>query len=461
MEENFDLSKLIQKNPSFSFSQKLGFVISLSVPGILSQISSIIMQYIDAAMVGQLGANASAAIGLAAPATWVLGSLSNAICIGFTVQAAHATGSGNNPLTRTIFVKAIKTCLLFSLLLALISSFIFTPLPSWLGAEKAIQKDAGIYFLVFGLSSPFYTMITLMGGMLQCNGNMKIPSILNTLLCLSDAFFNVIFIKFLGLGVTGAALGSAVSAIIIAAVFIYLAAIKSENLSLVHFHPIAGSGYIGGKAIKLALPVALEQVAFTGALVAVTKIIAPLGAVALSANSFAVTAEALCYMPAYGIQGAATTLIGQSTGAERKDLVKSFSLMAILSGICVMSLTALVMYFICPWVFLILTPDVQIQELSIKILRIELFAEPFFGASIICNGILRGKGDTLVPSILNLFSLWVVRLGLSMLLVTNYQLTGIWIAMALELTFRGIILCIRVFKGRGFFTYSRSRDNID
>ena len=71
LSQNFDLSKLLQNNPNLSRKQKITFVWTLSIPGILAQISSILMQYIDAAMVGGLGAVASASIGLVASSTWV------------------------------------------------------------------------------------------------------------------------------------------------------------------------------------------------------------------------------------------------------------------------------------------------------------------------------------------------------------------------------------------------------
>ena len=184
--------------------------------------------------------------------------------------------------------------------------------------------------------------------------------------------------------------------------------------------------------------------AFTGALVVVTRIIAPLGAVALSANSFAVTAEALCYMPGYGISDAATTLVGQSIGAKRKDLAKSFGWITVVAGMLIMAVTGLIMYFICPFVFRLLTPVVEIQALAVTVLRIELFAEPLYGASIVATRALRGQNDTLVPSILNLFSIWVVRLGLSLLLINSYGLQGIWLAMAIELCFRGLVMLTRL-----------------
>ncbi|MCR5188122.1 MAG: MATE family efflux transporter [Treponema sp.] len=452
MAANFDLSKLLVINPNPTRSQKLSFVWKLSLPGMLAQISSILMQYIDAAMVGSLGANASASIGLVASSTWVIGSLSSALSIGYTVQVAHAVGEGNQNRAKGIMIKAAISCLTFSLPLTILALLLSGPLPIILGAQKEIIKDASNYFFVYALSTPFFQMIYLMGGMLQCSGNMKIPSILNSLLCILDAAFNVIFIKFMGLGVLGAAWGTTASAIFVSVFMIYFAVHKSEYLGItrgrkpsLYYADKVFARAVNLQAFRLAAPIAVEKVAFTGALVAVTRIIAPLGATALSANSFAVTAEALCYMPAYGLSEAATTLVGQSYGARRKDLASSFSWITVIAGSLIMLFTGIIMYFLCPFVFELLTPVKDIQELAIQVLRIELFAEPFYGASIVASGALRGQNDTLIPSILNLISLWIVRLGLSLLLVSRLALPGIWIAMAIELGFRGIVLSARLF----------------
>lgn len=444
-EKNFDLSVLLKNNPRLSFKQKISFVWALSIPGAIAQISSILMQYIDAAMVGNLGENPSAAIGLVASSTWVLGSLVHASSIGYTVQVAHAVGAGNQQKAKDIFLESILICLVFSTFLTILGVFISKYLPFWLGSEQKIWKDASVYFLVYCLSTPFFQFIYLTGGMLQCSGNMKIPGILNSLLCILDALFNVIFIKFCGLGVLGAALGTTLSAVVIALILVYYTIFKSSYLKLTNYKKNAEKDRtISKQALKLAAPVAVEKVAFTGALVAVTKLIAPLGGIALAANSFAVTAEALCYMPGYGIQDAAATLTGQSVGAKRDDLTKSFSWITVNAGMIIMGIMGLIMFGICPFVFKLLTPVTDIQNLAIKILRLELIAEPLYGASIVASGALRGQGDTFIPSLLNLFSVWIVRLGLSILLVGPYGLMGIWIAMTAELCFRGIIFLIRM-----------------
>ena len=454
--KNFDLYKLLSKNPTLSTAQKLRFVWKLSVPGIIAQISSVAMQYIDAAMVGGLGAAASASIGLVASSTWVLSSLVHSLSIGFTVQVAHAVGEGNQEKAKRILMKSIASCLVFSVLLGLLGISISGILPKILGGEERILKNASTYFLILAASTPLYQIIYLMGGMLQCSGNMKLPSILNSLLCILDALFNILFIKVLCLGVMGAALGTGASALVIALLMTFFTLEKSEYLGITHgrcpkktMDKGESGAEINRNAIKLAFPIAVESVAVTGALVVITKITAPLGAVALSANSFAITAEALCYMPGYGIAEAATTLTGQSVGAKRNDLAKSFSWITVFTGMLIMAVMSIIMYIVCPFVFRFLTPIQEIRQLATKILRIELFAEPLFGAAIVATGALRGQNDTLVPSILNLISLWIVRLGLSFLLVKRFALEGIWIAMTVELCLRGLLMLARLlFLGR-------------
>ncbi|MCR5217514.1 MATE family efflux transporter [Treponema sp.] len=445
MASTFDLSKILENNPVLSLKKQIAYTIKLTIPGIIAQISSIIMQYIDASMAGKLGADASAAIGLTASSTWVLGSLSNALCLGFTVQVSHSTGAGNKKESKTIFFNSILCTLIFSFFLALLSAVISPYLPFWLGSTSRINTDATWYFLIFGLSTPLFITVYLMSGMLQCSGNMKLPAIMNALMCFMDVAFNWLFIFKLNLGVKGAALGTAASAFVTAAGLFYYTVFKNDYLKLKCREILKTKFAVIKKAVKIALPVGLESTAFTGALVVVARMIAPLGSAALAANSFATTAEALCYMPGYGVQESAITLVGQSTGAKRDDLTKSFSVITLLLGIGLMSLAAVVMWFACPLVFSFLTPDQEIQALSVKVLRIELFCEPFYAAAIVSSGALRGKGDTFIPGLMSLFSLWVVRLGLSALLITDYKLTGIWIAMTAELCFRGIILMLRLF----------------
>ncbi|MBQ1728366.1 MAG: polysaccharide biosynthesis C-terminal domain-containing protein, partial [Treponema sp.] len=254
---NFNLALLLKQQKEFTFAQKISYVWQLSLPGIFAQISSIIMQYIDAAMVGRLGANAPAAIGLVASSTWVLGGLTSAMCTGYTVQVAHAVGAGNKNLAKHILCSSIFIGLIFSLALALLGLAISFPLPLWLGASKELCGDASFYFLIFALSTPLYMLVYLMSGMLQCSGNMKVPGFMNVLMCILDVVFNALFIFGMNLGVKGAALGSAASALVTAVLIFYFTLYKSDYLNLRGFRdsnvfdlPLCKS------AVRIAMPVA-------------------------------------------------------------------------------------------------------------------------------------------------------------------------------------------------------------
>ena len=178
-----------------------------------------------------------------------------------------------------------------------------------------------------------------------------------------------------------------------------------------------------------------------------TIIVAPLGTVAIAANSMAITVESLCYMPGYGIAEAATTLVGQGIGAGQRLLTRSFAYMSVGLGIAVMTLMGVLMFIFAPELMAIMSPVEQIVSEGAAALRIEAFAEPMFAAAIVCNGVFVGAGDTLKPAIMSLMSMWGVRLTLAAWLARDHGLRGVWTAMAIELTFRGIIFLVRLFKG--------------
>ena len=112
-------------------------------------------------------------------------------------------------------------------------------------------------------------------------------------------------------------------------------------------------------------------------------------------------------------------------------------------GATLMGLTGVIMFVACPLVFRVLTPDPQVRELATQVLRIGLIAEPLFGAAIVGAGALRGTGDTFVPSMICMGSIWIVRLGMALLLVGRFGLHGMWIAMATELCIRGLLMLHR------------------
>lgn len=146
---------------------KLELAAWLSVPAVVAQFSSIVMQYIDASMVGSLGAEASASIGLVTTTTWLFGGLCSACSTGFSVQVAHKIGANDLSAARSILRQAFTTAFLFSIMLAVIGLSICRHLPLWLGGDASIVGDASLYFGIFSLSLPMLQLNFVAGGMLR------------------------------------------------------------------------------------------------------------------------------------------------------------------------------------------------------------------------------------------------------------------------------------------------------
>ncbi len=458
------LLSLIKEGRPMTLGQQLYLAVQLSLPSIMAQLSSIAMQYIDASMVGSLGARASASIGLVSTTTWLFMGLSSATAAGFSVQVAHLLGARDEMQARNVLRQGLVAALFVSLVLASAGCAISGALPRWLGGGEDINSDASAYFFIFIASLPALQMNMLASGMLRSSGNMYVPSMLNVLMCVLDVVFNTFLIfptahydvlgvgitlPGAGLGVTGAALGTALAAAVTALLMLYFLCFRSPELHLWgrpgSFRPTADCLR---KALRIGVPMGVERIAMCGAQIASTVIVAPLGTVAIAANAFGITTESLCYMPGYGVADAATTLIGQSMGAGRRDLMRRFAHITVLMGVGVMTVMGVLMYVGAPWVIGLMTPDADVLRLAVEVLRIEAFAEPLYAASIVCYGVFVGAGDTLGPCLMNLVSMWVVRLSLAAHLAPVMGLRGVWTAMCAELCFRGIIFLARLRWGR-------------
>jgi len=443
----------------------------LALPAMLANLSSILMEYIDASMVGHLGATASASIGLVATTTWLFFGLGNALSTGFAVQVAHRIGANDSAGARGVLRQSMVVVLSVSVVLSLIGVSISGRLPHWLGGSAEVAVGASHYFFVFALSIPLFVLNYLMSSMLRCSGNVKIPSLLYVLMCVLDVAFNffmiyptrevhfagaVFTVVGAGLGVMGAALGTLLAEVTIFVPMVYFLCFRSVHLGLLGkrqreanvrsaFCPTLP---VLRRAVHIGMPIGLERTVMCGAQIVTTMIVAPLGVFAIAANSFGVTAESLCYMPGYGFADAATTLVGQSIGAKRTDLAKRFAYITLGMGVGVMTVMGALIYVGAPLMMGILSPVPEIIALGVDALRIEAFAEPMFAASIVCYGVMVGAGNTLVPSCINLGTIWTVRITLALLLAPVWGLSGVWLAMCLELNVRGIIYLIRLRSDR-------------
>ncbi len=431
------------------FGHQVRLTATLSYPAIIAQFSTVAMQLIDTAMVGHLSTDAGAAIGLVATCMWLLGGFCFACCNGFSVQVAHLVGAGDFKGARSVVRQALSSALIWCLGFTLLALAIARPLPLWLGGSGEVAAQASRYFLVTALFLPFLQFDFLAATILQASGEMRVPSLLNVLMCVLDVALNYLFIWVLDLGVIGAALGTGLAELMIATSMVWYLTCRCKDLKLRgEKGSFAPTRPVVNNALRIGLPLCLENIVMRGAYVAGTVIVAPLGAVAVAANNFAVTAESFCYMPGYGIADAATSLVGQSIGAGRRDMARRFGWLTTGGAMILQTLTGILLFVFAPEVMGLISSDPEVVSLGATVLRIEAFAETMYAASIVSYGACVGAGDTLLPSILNFSSIWVFRIVPAIWLCPRYGLVGYWIAMCFELNMRGALFLFYLARGR-------------
>ncbi len=438
-------------------------VLSLAWPAIVEQVMITMVQYVDTAMVGSLGANATAAVGLTASTTWFFNGLLNAAAVGFSVQVAQHIGAGRERDARSVTWQALKFVVIFGLLIGAVAVGLSFPLPGMLGAEEAIRPDASSYFRIVGSAIPFNFCSVMMSSILRCSGDMRTPMVLNLLINVLNVILNffliyptrqqtvfgmTLTIPGAGMGVAGAAAASATSLLTVSVLYLIVLFSGRSGIRIRLKERFRFEKHCLLTALRLGIPVALERSLISLAQITITAIISSIGTIAVAANHLAVTAESLSYMPAYGMASAGTTLVGQAVGAGRNDLAKRFARVTTYIGIFIMTLGGLGLFVFAPQLISIFTSDPEVKALGAQVLRIVAFAEPFFGASIVVQGSVRGAGDSKVPFLLNLATMWLVRITLSVALAPRMGLIGVWIAMATELFVRGVVFLWRLYSNR-------------
>ena len=449
------LSARMRQGETIPSRQTAQVALALSIPSILEQLVVTAMGYIDAAMVGHIGAEATASIGIVSSSTWLLHGVLVGLYTALSIQIAQYLGADRQDDARSVLRQAMLFNVILGVGAALFGLGISPFLPGWLGADPSLRANATAYFAIWATALPFTMAMGMYASILRAAGYALTASLISVLVCVLDAIFNFFLINptrtlwgitiwGAGLGVPGAALCTVVGGLLALAILL----LRESPLCIRKPAPWKITRSCLRNLLWVGGPLAGERAAISLAQVVVVRIVAGLGTVAIAANSLAVNAECLCYMAGYGIQSAAVTLIGQAVGANRKDMAKRFAWLCTGLGMGVMALSGVGLWIFAPALMSLFTTDAAVIALGAQVLRIEAWAEPMFGASIVASGAMQGAGDSTSCFVLNIFSMWCIRLTLAFLLAPRLGLMGVWGAMCCELSIRGLLFLIRLARGK-------------
>lgn len=451
--------------------QAYGRVMALALPAIFENIMVTMVNYVDTAMVGSLGREATSAVAINASPMWLINSISMAVSVGGTVMVARHWGAGNRERAGSFARQAIVLGALLGGAMMAAVMLLAPYIPAWMGGDPAIRADATAYLRIMACSFiPHYAGI-MMSGALRGSGNTKTPMRVSLAVNLLNVVGNFLLIfpvrevalfpeswaihtRFTmwgaGMGVVGAAVSSAVS-MGLAGLFLLLYLARQQNALRFSFRLSYRLKWHDLKEmLRIGLPAAGERVVISLGNTFYTAIVANLGVAQLAAHHLAITAESICYNPVFGFSVAATTLVGQALGAGKPEEAARYGRINIRLGVILMSVMGALLFFLAEPLMRIFTPDEEVIRLGAGVLRIIAFTEPFFALAIVSSGALRGAGDTFAPLLIGMTCMWGLRITLAFVLVRalDFGLTGAWVAMGVDLTLRGALTYLRFRSGK-------------
>ena len=421
-------------------------VVTIALPTMLEEIMSVLMQYVDTAMVGRLGAEATAAVSTSTSITWLVGSIPSAFGVAVMTLIAQAIGAGKDEEVERVAKHTLIYGLLVGLALEIVCLGVCPFVAVWMGAETSVAPAATRYFFWFSAPVFLKAIYIIFSAAIRATKDTKTPMYIGIAVNALNVVLNYIFIYGLSLGVDGAAFASALSTVI-GAIFMIVAFFRNPYLGF-KIKKIKIDREIMKRMWDMSFPVLCINVASCFGYVVFAGLVSHMGTIIFAAHSIALGAEELFYIGGYGFKSAANTLVGISYGENNHEKYRAVCISAVSCTLIVMTLSGILLYIFAPNLMNFFTSDATAASLGTSVLKMVAFNEPFFGIYVVTEGIYYGLGKTKYPLIVEFSGMWIVRILSTFICIHFFSatLTMVWACMIADNVSKAIALSIPIFR---------------
>ena len=423
---------------------KAAFVslISLSIPTILEEILSTLLQYVDTAMVGRLGEKATAAVSTTTTIGWLIHSIPGAIAVAMLALASKANGAGDEKKLKKLVGQSIVYAFVIGIILEILALVLSPYIPVWMGVEADIVKPASLYFSVTSITLVFRTSSRVFAAMIRSIKDTKSPMYISVAENVLNVLLNVVFIYKLELGVLGAAIASCISFGM--GGIAMLAMMLSKEKLRPSFVDIKPDTSIMPEVFKIGFPALGTTVISCLGYIVFASMVSGMGTTIFAAHSIAITAEEIVYIPGYGLRAATSTLVGNALGEGNVPKLKATQRVAILMTILIMVVNGTLLYIFAYPLMQLFTNSVNVAMIGSQMLKLVSFSEPFFGLMIVLEGISYGMGEVKHVFACESVSMWGVRILCAFICVKIFGLglTAVWLCMIADNICKAVLLFI-------------------
>ncbi|MBR0520393.1 MAG: MATE family efflux transporter, partial [Spirochaetales bacterium] len=440
--------------------RNLKSLIVLAIPVILEQILTTLLQYVDTAMVGRLGAAATASVSLTTSVNWLIGSSFSAIGVAVVAIVSAAYGAGDSDKIKRVSSQIIIYVAAVGLVIGALAVGLSHVIPVWMQADVSIQRQASVYFGIISIPLVFRASTVICACALRAVKDTRTPFVINLLANILNVILNYLLIYTAGLGVTGAAIATAVSSAL-AGMAMFIVMMRSQVLRC-EIRPLRFDRDIFRETVRIGLPALATSTASCLGHIVFASLVSSMGTTVFAAHSIALSAETLFYLPGYGLRSATSTLIGISVGEDDHDKFKVIERQSVILTVVMMAVTGLLLFLFAEPMMRIFTPDEEVIRQGSRVLRLIAVSEPLFGLMIVSEGIYYGLGQTKITFIVATTGSWGIRILSTVICVhvLHTTLFEVWICMFADNAFRALAMAIPLFSGLDSKYFSKRRQSL-
>ena len=440
--------------------RNLKSLIVLAIPVILEQILTTLLQYVDTAMVGRLGAAATASVSLTTSVNWLIGSSFSAIGVAVVAIVSAAYGAGDSDKIKRVSSQTIIYVAAVGLVIGALAVGLSPVIPVWMQADVSIQRQASVYFGIISIPLVFRASTVICACALRAVKDTRTPFVINLLANILNVILNYLLIYTAGLGVTGAAIATAVSSAL-AGMVMFIVMMRSQVLRC-EIRPLRFDRDIFRETVRIGLPALATSTASCLGHIVFASLVSSMGTTVFAAHSIALSAETLFYLPGYGLRSATSTLIGISVGEDDHGKFKVIERQSVILTVSMMAMTGVMLFFLANPMMRIFTPDEEVIRQGSRVLRLIAVSEPLFGLMIVSEGIYYGLGQTKITFIVATTGSWGIRILSTVICVhvLHTTLFEVWICMFADNAFRALAMAIPLFSGLDSKYFSKRRQSL-
>ena len=403
---------------------------------------------------------ATASVSLTTTVNWLIGSSFSAIGVAVVAIVSAAYGAGDSDKIKRVSSQIIIYVAAVGLVIGALAVGLSPVIPVWMQADVSIQRQASVYFGIISIPLVSRASTVICACALRAVKDTRTPFVINLLANILNVILNYLLIYTAGLGVTGAAIATAVSSAL-AGMAMFIVMMRSQVLRC-EIRPLRFDRDIFRETVRIGLPALATSTASCLGHIVFASLVSSMGTTVFAAHSIALSAETLFYLPGYGLRSATSTLIGISVGEDDHDKFKVIERQSVILTVSMMAFTGLMLFFLAGLMMRIFTPDEEVIRQGTRVLRLIAVSEPLFGLMIVSEGIYYGLGQTKITFIVATIGSWGIRILSTVICVhvLHTTLFEVWICMFADNAFRALAMAIPLFSGLDSKYFSKRRQSL-